>query len=207
MNSRWPDLAAIRRAAGMIRRGEVIAAPTDTLYGLLADARNPRALRRIFLVKGRSKAKPILLLVDSAATARRLATEIPETFPALAEAFWPGPLTIVLRARERLSPLVTAGRGTVAVRVPRSPLVAALARHTQRPLTGTSANLSGRPGARSADEVCAQLQARLPLVLDAGKVARPVPSTVLDLASGKPRVLRPGVVSAAQIERALQGLR
>lgn len=207
MNSRWPHLAAIRRGAEAIRQGQVIAAPTDTLYGLLADARNPRALRKIFRVKQRSKAKPILLLVDSVAMAERLAADIPDAFPILADAFWPGPLTMVLRAKESLSRIVTAGMGTVAIRLPRSPLVTALARHTKRPLTGTSANLSGRVGARSADEVCAQLGARLPLVLDAGKVARAEPSTVLDLVSGTPQVLRRGVVTSAQIERALHALR
>ena len=207
VNSRWPDLAAVRRGAEAILQGRVIAAPTDTLYGLLADARNPRALREIFRVKGRSKAKPILLLVDSVAMVKRLAADIPAPFAVLADAFWPGPLTMVLRASEHVSRIVTADMGTVAVRFPKSPLVTALSRHAKRPLTGTSANLSGRLGARSADEVCAQLGARLPLVLDAGRAARSVPSTVLDLASGAPRVLRAGVVTRAQIERALQDLR
>lgn len=204
MSGLRPGVEAVRRGAEAIRRGEVIAAPTDTLYGLLADARNERALRRLFRVKGRPEGKPILLLIDMLSRVRQIARDIPDEFHAVAEAFWPGPLTIVLPAKPEISGIVTAGRGTVAVRLPRSPLVRALSRQANCPLSGTSANLSGRVGARSATEVCSQLGARLPLVLDAGRVARPLPSTILDLASGRPRILREGRIGPAAIGRALR---
>ena len=199
-----PALEAVRHGVREIRRGRVIAAPTDTLYGLLADARREGALRAIFRLKRRPSSKPILLLVDSLARARQVTRDEPELFSALAAAFWPGPLTMVLPARGNLPPRVTAGLDTVAVRLPRSPLVRALARQSGCPLTGTSANLSGRAGARSAGDVEAQLGHRLPLILDSGRVTRPVPSTILDLASGKPRILRNGRIGAAAIKKLLR---
>ncbi len=182
----------------------MIAAPTDTLYGLLADARSERALRAIFRVKRRPADKPILLLVDSLARARQVTRRPPSVFATLASAFWPGPLTMVLPARGSLPAMVTAGLDTVALRLPCSPLVRAIARQASCPLTGTSANLSGRAGARSADEVQAQLGDRLPLILDSGRVMHPVPSTILDLASPEPRILREGRIGAAEIKRVLR---
>ena len=199
-----PAVEVVRQAAREIRRGQVIAAPTDTLYGLLGDARREGALRAIFRAKRRPSSKPILLLVDSLARARQVTRDEPALFSTLAGAFWPGPLTMVLPARGNLPAKVTAGLDTVAVRLPRSPLVRALARRAGCPLTGTSANLSGRPGARSPGEVEAQLGDRLPLILDSGRVARPVPSTILDLASGEPRILREGRIGAAAIKKLLR---
>ena len=203
VNPLQPSSVALQSAADAIRGGRLIAAPTDTLYGLLADARNEAALRRIYRVKERPESKPILLLVDSLNQAREVAQEIPEAFPALADEFWPGPLTMVLRARDDLPTLVTAGLGTVAVRLPSSPLVRALSKRAQCPLTGTSANRSGMPGARSADEVYEQLGTRLTLLLDSGHVARPEPSTILDLASKQPRILREGRIGSGVIKRTL----
>lgn len=204
VNALCPEVGLARRGAELIRRGKVIAAPTDTLYGLLANAGNRKALLEVFRIKGRPENKPVLLLIDSRRRIPRIAREIPEAFEVLADAFWPGPLTIVLPARPEVSSTVTAGRDTVAVRVPRSPLVRALARQAGCPLTGTSANLSGRPGARSASEVFAQLGRRLPLLLDGGRIARPAPSTILDLASDRPRILREGRVGSSEIARALR---
>ena len=203
VNSSSPRLDALRRAESEIRRGQVVAVRTDTLYGLLADAANEVALRRVFRAKGRPESKPILLLVDSDAQLARLVRCFPPEFSALASAFWPGPLTIVLPAKPTVSTLVTAGTGTVAVRLPNSRLVRSLARLTGCALTGTSANLSGRVGARSADEVVSQLRYRVPLVLDSGRVSKSDPSTIVDLTGGGPRILRPGCVSQAAIESVL----
>ncbi len=182
----------------------MVAAMTDTLYGLLADARNERALTRVFRAKGRPDNRPVLLLVDRLSRVDEIARDLPEAFFVLARTFWPGPLTMVLRGRPEVSSKVTAGRDSVAVRLPRSPLVRALARQSGCPLTGTSANLSGRAGARTADEVCAQLGTRLSLALDSGRVARPVASTILDLTSPRPTVLREGRVRQSEIARALE---
>lgn len=202
-NSSSPRLDALRRAELEIRRGQIVAVRTDTLYGLLADAANEVALRRVFRAKGRPDSKPILLLVDSDAQLARLVRRFPPGFSALASAFWPGPLTMVLPANSNVSPLVTAGTGTVAVRLPDSRLVRSLVRLTGRALTGTSANLSGRAGARSAEEVVSQLRYRVPLVLDSGRVSKSDPSTIVDLTGGRCRILRPGCVSQAAIESVL----
>ena len=203
VNAITPPLGVLRRASSEIRRGRVVAARTDTLYGLLADACNEAALRRVFRAKGRPESKPILLLVDSKAQLARLVRYFPPEFAALARAFWPGPLTMVLPASSRVPSLVTAGSGTVAVRQPASPLVRCLARHAGCALTGTSANRSGRIGARSADEVVSQLRFRVPLVLDSGRVAQSSPSTIVDLTTPGSPILRQGRVSRAEIERAL----
>ena len=203
VNSISPALGALRQASSEIRRGHVAAVRTDTLYGLLADSSNEVALRRVFRAKGRPESKPILLLVDSVAQLARLVRRHPPEFVALAHAFWPGPLTMVLPASQRVSTLVTAGTGTVAIRQPNSPLVRSLARLSGCALTGTSANLSGRLGARSADEVVSQLRYRVPLVLDSGRVGRSDPSTIVDLTVDAPRILRPGWVSQAAIESVL----
>ncbi len=205
MSGRQPSADAVGRAAEMIRRGQVIAAPTDTLYGLLADATDRRAVRRLFRVKGRPESKPILLLIDSLARLERIVSCRPRAFAPLAARFWPGPLTLVLPARDEVPDEVTAGTGTVAVRLPRSALIRALGRRANCPLTGTSANRSGRAGARSADEVVAQLGNRLPLVLDAGRTGHSRPSTILSLVTSRPRILRAGPIGAAEIERALRG--
>lgn len=185
-------------------RGQAIAAPTDTLYGLLADAGSDSAVQSVFRIKGRPRTKPILLLVESMDMAERLAARFPPGFEILAQAFWPGPLTMVVSAAEGVHPVVTAGLSTVAIRLPDSPVVTAIAKCAGRPLTGTSANRSGRPGARSADEVQAQLGDRIPLILDGGPVAEPVPSTILALVGGEPRILREGAVAAREIERVLR---
>ena len=203
VNAICPPLDAVRRASSLIRHGKVVAVRTDTLYGLLADASNEAAVRRVFRAKGRPESKPILVLVDSRAQLAPLVRCFPPEFSVLERAFWPGPLTVVLPASDRASSLVTAGTVTVAARQPSSPLVRSLARHAGRALTGTSANRSGRQGARSADEVVAQLRFRVPLVLDSGHVSRSDPSTIVDLTGDVPRILRRGRVSRAAIESAL----
>lgn len=198
-----PD--SVRRAAAAIRRGALVAAPTDTLYGLLADASNPQAVSKLFRAKGRPESKPVLLLIDSLDMLPRLVDRLPAAFAPLAERFWPGPLTLVLPAAARVPEAVSAGTRTVAVRLPRSSLVRDLARRAKCPLTGTSANRSGKVGARSGREVIRQLGSRVRLVLDAGPVARPEPSTILDLCSDEPRILRPGRIRLPEIRRALGG--
>ena len=203
VNANSPPLGVLRRASSEIRRGRVVAVRTDTLYGLLADASSEAALRRVFRAKGRPESKPILLLVDSEAQLARLVRDFPPGLAPLARAFWPGPLTMVLPASSRVPSLVTAGSGTVAVRQPASPLVRCLARHAGCALTGTSANRSGRGGARSADEVVSQLRFEVPLVLDSGRVSKPEPSTIVDLTAELPRILRQGRVSRVAIERTL----
>ncbi len=207
VNHFCPQVGVVRAAARLIRCGEVIAARTDTLYGLFADARRDRSIRSLFRLKGRPETKPVLVLIDSLARVREIACDIPGEFDVVAQSFWPGPLTIVLTAKPDFRGILTAGRDTVAIRLPRSALVRALVRQAGCPLTGTSANLSGRKGARSADEVYRQMGRRLPLLLDSGSVERPQGSTILDLSSGNPRILRTGRISSVAVGRVLPGLR
>lgn len=197
-----PSWSEVRRAAQKIRQGEVIATPTDTLYGLAADPFQARAVERIFEIKRRPETHPILLLIDSDAQLEAACEEPPELFHTLASEFWPGPLTMILRATERVPDVVTAGTGTVAVRRPAAEIPRRLARLAGRPLTGTSANVSGRPAAQTAREVQQQLGNDLPLILDGGRSPSTLPSTIIDL-TGRLRIIRPGVISEARLRRYL----
>ena len=197
-----PDRAAVRRAAAAIRAGKVIAAPTDTVYGLLANPYDAAAVKRLFAIKQRPASNPILLLIDSRKQLKRMAGKLPKPFEAVAARFWPGPLTIVLPAAAAAPPMISAGTATVAVRLPASRLVRSLIRAAGCPLTGTSANLSGRPPAATAREARLQLGKRVDRIIDAGRSRGRRPSTILDL-TGQPRVLREGVISWAQLKRCL----
>ena len=197
-----PERAVVARAARVIRAGGVAAVPTDTLYGLAADPFNAAAVKKLFRIKRRPENMPILLLVDSLQRMENLVARTPEGFRSLAARFWPGPLTMILPARPGVPRAVTAGSGTVAVRLPRSALIRSLVRLARRPLTGTSANLSGRAGGRSADEADRQLGALLDLLLDAGPAKRALPSTIVDLSGRAPRVVRSGAIPAAAILQA-----
>lgn len=199
-----PNQAILQRAATEIRRGSVVAIPTDTLYGLAADPFNQAAVYKIFRIKRRPETMPILLLIDSPRRLEGLIEAPPDTFYELIEQFWPGPLTVILRADKNVPECITAGSGTVAVRLPRSSLVRTLARLARRPLTGTSANISGRRGARSADEVARQLGDRLDLLLDAGPVTRATPSTIVDLSGDAPTIIRAGAIPTSEIARVLK---
>ncbi len=197
-----PERAVVARAARVIRAGGVAAVPTDTLYGLAADPFNAAAVKKLFRIKRRPENMPILLLVDSLQRMENLVARTPEGFRSLAARFWPGPLTMILPARPGVPCAVTAGSGTVAVRLPRSALIRSLVRLARRPLTGTSANLSGRAGGRSADEADRQLGALLDLLLDAGSAKRALPSTIVDLSGRAPLVVRSGAIPAAAILQA-----
>jgi len=170
-----------------------VAIPTDTVYGLAADPFNERAVAEIFRVKRRQETLPILLLIDSADRVDDLASIRPTAFRRLASRFWPGPLTIVLPASGRISEAVTAGTGSVAVRQPSSAFVRALARAVGGTLTGTSANISGRPACLSASQVIRQLGASVPYIVNGGFSRVRRPSTIVDL-TGEPRILREGAI-------------
>lgn len=197
-----PDPAVVKRTARVIRAGGVAAIPTDTLYGLAADPFRAAAVRKLFRIKRRPETMPILLLIDGLQRMEALVEQPPAAFRLLAARFWPGPLTMILPAKPGVPEAVTAGSGTVAVRLPRSALIRSLVRFSGCPLTGTSANLSGRAGGRSADEAARQLGGLLDLLLDAGPVRRPLPSTIVDLSGRAPRIVRSGAVAANAVLRA-----
>jgi L-threonylcarbamoyladenylate synthase len=171
-----------------------VAFPTETFYGLGAAALHPAAVRRVIDVKGRPDDKPLLVLVDSVAMVERIAVEVPARARELMARHWPGALTLVLRARADVPREVTAGSGTVGVRLSAHPVARALVRALGEPVTAPSANPSGAPPPTTAAQVVAYFGDRLALVLDAGPTPGGTPSTVLDVTRDPPRLVRAGAV-------------
>ncbi len=191
---------ALERASRLILSGKVIAMPTDTYYGLGADAFNLAAVSEVFRIKGRSSDRPLPLLVASLDQAAELASDPPRLFFTLAERFWPGPLTMVVQASRQIPLKVTANTGKVGLRWPRAPFVVALTAAVSRPITGTSANLSEHPPCSKAEEVEQQIGENLPLILDGGPTAGRAASTVVDLTGEQPRILRHGAISESELK-------
>ncbi len=191
----------IFEAAAALRAGGVIAYPTETFYGLGALVSLGAAVERLAGAKGRPDGKPLPLLAADLAQVAQV-TELDPLARRLAEAFWPGPLTLVLPARPGLHPAITGGDASVGIRVTSSAVAAALARAAGGPLVSTSANLAGAPPAASASDLDPTLRDRLDLVLDAGPTPGGLPSTVVAVEGGRLRLLRTGAVAAAAIEAA-----
>jgi L-threonylcarbamoyladenylate synthase len=187
--------AGIARAVGLLRAGEVVGFPTDTVYGLAALARHERAVRRVFEIKGRSLSQPLILMVADAAQLEGWA-DVDDRARAYMRRWWPGPLTLVLRAREGIGPPLTSATQprTIAARIPDHPVALALLRAAGEPLATTSANRSGEPPALTPLE-SAWVEG-LAAVLDGGRAPGTVPSTLLDVSRGEPRILRAGPVPA-----------
>src|SRR5579862_5874831 len=201
INCDSPEASLIRYAADQIRAGEVLGMPTDTFYGLAADPFNLRAVDRVYDIKSRSRHKPLSLLIADVDQAEQLAQPLPEEFYALARRFWPGPLTIIVKASSRLPLKVTANTGNVALRVPKAPIPLAVVQAAQIPITATSANLSGESECTTAMGVRDQLQERLSIIVDGGTSPREIASTIVDLTDEEARwrVLREGAISAQDI--------
>ena len=199
-----PSPETIARAARAIRDGGLVGLPTDTVYGLAADATRDDAVAGVFRAKGRPPDKPLIALVASQAMAEACATFSAPAY-ALAEAFWPGPLTLVLprAADSPLSPLVHQGAAGVSLRIPGNETARAVVEAAQRPLTAPSANPSGAPSPLTAADVVAGLGAHVALVIDGGRADGSLASTLLDLTGARPRLLRAGVVTAEAIERVI----
>ena len=188
-----PDGAALGEAAAVLKHGGVVAFPTETFYGLGAAALDRRAVRRIFELKGRPETKPLLVLVDSIAMAGTVA-EVGDRARALAARHWPGALTLVLRARPHVPEEVTAGTGTIGLRVSPHRVAQGLVRALGGPVTAPSANPSGLEPPTTAAGVLARFEGAVEMVLDGGPTPGGEPSTVLDLTVEPPRVLRQGVI-------------
>lgn len=185
----------------MIREGRLVAFPTETVYGLGANALDEAAVRRIYEAKGRPAAIPLIVHVDSIGSARALVRRWPEAAETLASRYWPGPLTLVLEKDPRVPGVVTAGLDTVGLRVPAHPLALELIRAAGTPIAAPSANRFSELSPSRAEHVRASLGAAVDLVLDGGPCEVGIESTVLSLAGGAPRLLRPGMVSRQEIER------
>jgi len=200
INSEAPESSLIAYVAEQIRAGSVLGMPTDTFYGLAADPFNLRAVEKIYDVKSRSRHKPLSLLVESVDQAEDLTRPLPEEFYKLARKYWPGPLTLIVRAASRLPLKVTANTGNVALRVPASKIPVAVVRAAGVPLTATSANVSGAAECTTADGVRQQLGEFIPVIVDGGPSPRSVASTIVDLTDPAGwRVQREGAISAQEI--------
>ena len=193
----------LAHAAKLIANGGLIAFRTDTFYGLGADPLNRDAVTRIKTLKGREDNKPILLLVADATDVDRLMIDKSEDFAVVARSFWPGPLTIVGVAARELPQELTAGTGTIGLRLPNDDNVRSLVSLCGGALTATSANASGSPPACSAQEVADYFPTGIDLIIDGGDVTATEPSTVLDLSKPEPRVIREGAVSRKMLEGVL----
>jgi L-threonylcarbamoyladenylate synthase len=185
---------AFSRCRDVISRGGVIAYPTDTFYGLGADPKNPVALRRLYEIKGRRADQPILILIAGAEDVNKWTAEISLASEDLMRKFWPGPLTLVFKARAEVLRELTAGTGTIGIRVPGSELTRSLLAFLGIALTGTSANVSGESSPQTAEEAAASLGDAVDLILDGGRTAGGRPSTVVDVSTGLPSVLRQGAL-------------
>jgi len=200
INCEAPESSLIAYVAEQIRAGSVLGMPTDTFYGLAADPFNLRAVEKIYDVKSRSRHKPLSLLVESVDQAEELTRPLPEEFYKLARKYWPGPMTLIVRAASRLPLKVTANTGNVALRVPAAKIPVAVVRAAGVPLTATSANVSGAAECTTADGVRQQLGEFIPVIVDGGPTPRSVASTIVDLTDPAGwRVQREGAISAQEI--------
>ena len=197
--------AALDRAAALLADGGLVAIPTETVYGLAADALDADAVDRIFLAKGRPADNPLIVHVADEAMARGLAARWPEAAARIAATHWPGPVTVVVPRGRRIPDAVTAGGGTVALRCPAQPLVRRLIAKLGRPLAAPSANRSTRLSPTTAGHVLDGLGNRVDLILDGGPCACGIESTVVDCSVAQPRILRPGPVGREALEAAVGG--
>ena len=185
---------AVRRVVGLLRAGEVVALPTETVYGLAANALDARAIEKIFKIKGRPAHNPIIAHVADINMAKQCVAHWPQLADRLANSFWPGPLTLVLPRAKHIPDILTAGGSTVGVRWPSHPFIQAVIRHCGFPLAAPSANLSNQVSPTNAAHVQSQLGNRIPLIVDGGQCQVGLESTVLDLSETPPRLLRPGMI-------------
>jgi L-threonylcarbamoyladenylate synthase len=193
----------IERAVALLRAGDLVAFPTETVYGLGADAANPEAVAKIFVAKGRPADHPLIVHLPSAGHLARWAREVPAEAEQLVAAFWPGPLTLILKRQPGVPDAVTGGQDTVGLRVPNHPLALELLAAFDGGVAAPSANRFGRISPTTAAHVREELGERVPLVLDGGACPVGIESTILDLSRGTPVLLRPGAIGAADIARVI----
>ena len=201
-----PEPEMVSHIASCLSSGMVIALPTDTFYGLAVDPVNLHAVDRIYEIKTRARHKPLSLLIGEVEQAYELAREIDTAFDRLAERFWPGPLTIIVKAGSKLPLRVTANTGNVALRVPEAAIPRAIVRKLGLPITATSANLRGLPECTYAACVREQLGDKIPVIVDGGPTARSMATTIVDLSGGGNSwmILREGAIATHEIALALQ---
>ena len=190
----------LKEVAEILQKGGTVGIPTETVYGLAANAYDPDAVARIFAAKGRPQDNPLIVHIADINDLPKIAAEIPETAKKLAAAFWPGPLTMVLKRTERIPPIISAGLDTVAVRMPSNEVARAIINCSGLPLAAPSANLSGRPSPTTAKHVVDDLDGKIDAIVMSKDCSVGVESTVISLVDGKKRLLRPGGITHEQLE-------
>lgn len=200
-----PEPERVEYVISCLRSGKVVGLPTDTFYGLAVDPVNLRAVERIYEIKSRLKHKPLSLLIGCLEQAYELVRDVDANFDRLAERFWPGPLTLIVKASSRLPLRVTANTGNVALRIPDAAIPRAVTNAFGLPVTATSANLQGAPECTYAACVRDQIGDRIPLIVDGGPTGRSLPTTIVDLSGGNGRwqILREGAIATHEIALAL----
>lgn len=203
INPRVVELTKIRSIAQFLKKPGVIAFPTDTFYGLGTDCFSPEKIKRIYQIKERKMEKPIPLMIAEVEEVKRIAREIPTVFWSLAEEFWPGPLTLVLKASPALPPELLGHSQAIGVRLPAVPWLRELVKEAGFPLTATSANISGQKEIDHFERIKDIFWGKVDLIVDGGKTPGTRPSTVLDMTGEKPRILREGMVPATELRKYL----
>ena len=194
------DSALMEQAAEVIRRGGLVAFPTETVYGLGADACDPDAARSIYAAKGRPSDNPLIVHISQVQQLYDIASEVPAVADRLFEAFWPGPMTVIVKKNDRIPLETTGGLDTVAVRMPSHPVARELIQKSGRMIAAPSANSSGRPSPTRADHVWEDLNGRIDMLIDGGEVELGLESTIIDLTESVPMILRPGFVTREMLE-------
>lgn len=194
----------IQEAAELIRKGELVAFPTETVYGLGADALDPEAAKKIYAAKGRPSDNPLIVHVSKFEDLETIAKEVPLQASRLAEVFWPGPLTMIVWKNDRVPYATTGGMETVAVRMPNHPVALKLIEDSGCLIAAPSANTSGKPSPTEASHVALDMDGRIPMILDGGAVGIGIESTIIDLTEEKPMILRPGYITKEMLEEALK---
>jgi L-threonylcarbamoyladenylate synthase len=209
LSTHTPELfqKAVRQAVKLLRAGEVVALPTETVYGLAANALDEKAVSKIFKIKGRPANNPIIVHVASIEMAKRCVAKWPTSAGKLVQSFWPGPLTLVLARANKIPDIVTAGGVTVGIRWPSHPFIQAVIRECGFPLAAPSANLSSRVSPTTAGHVRKQLGGKISLIVDGGQSQIGIESTVLDLTVSPPQILRPGMIHVESLAAAMREVR
>jgi L-threonylcarbamoyladenylate synthase len=200
-----PDPDAIARAAALIRTGGLVVFPTSSFYGVGAQALNAKVVKRVFQVKKRDPANPLLILIASRTDLDALVRSIPETATRLMQAFWPGSLTLVFEAADRLPPNLTGYTKRIGIRLAGHPVASSLTKGVGAPITGTSANLSGHAACRAVADLEPLFRDQVDLILDAGTLGSGEASTVVDVTSDTAKILREGAIDTAKIRTVLEG--
>lgn len=207
IDSKAVDHQKMEEAAQLIRSGELVAFPTETVYGLGADALNPQASKKIYAAKGRPSDNPLIVHIAKFEDLEEIAKEVPQEAKKLADAFWPGPLTMIVYKNEKVPYETTGGMDTVAIRMPDHPAALELIRQSGCLIAAPSANTSGRPSPTLAEHVAEDLDGRIPMILDGGEVGIGIESTIIDLTEKIPMILRPGYITKEMLEAVIGTVR